>query len=126
MLQRREVEAEAAIDRLAGMTIRDEPASVPVAGVPDGEPVAWRPSAVVRTMLHSRLQGVLTGAGRERMILDWARARGRVSSTEVADLAGVATNYAGKLLGHLEAQGYISPGRANRSGRGFFYRPAAV
>ncbi|WP_129667691.1 ATP-binding protein [Phytoactinopolyspora endophytica] len=122
VLQRREIETEAAIGRLADVTVNSEPVIVPVAGVPDGEPSAWRPSDVVREKLPTRLQHVLSGTGRERMILDWARARGRVSSTEVADLAGVATNYAGKLLGNLEAHGYLQPGRANRSGRGFFYR----
>lgn len=60
------------------------------------------------------------------MILEWARARGRVSSTEVADLAGVAQNYAGKLLTELERQGHLEPGRPNRSGRGFFYRPVST
>ncbi|TDC48262.1 hypothetical protein E1212_21855 [Jiangella ureilytica] len=39
----------------------------------------------------------------------WARARGRVWPSEVADLAGVAQNSAGKLLTELERPGTSGP-----------------
>lgn len=57
------------------------------------------------------------------LILDWVRARGRVSTTEAADLAGVSVGYAGTLLKTLAAAGSVAPGRPNAAGRGFFYVP---
>ena len=62
--------------------------------------------------------------GREALVLDWSRARGRVSSTEIADLTGLSTVSAGKLLSKLEATGHLKAGRPGRKGRGFFYVPA--
>jgi len=59
------------------------------------------------------------------MVLAWARHRGRVASTEVADLLGVAPKSAGVLLRDLEERGLLSPGRVNRRGRGFAYVPSA-
>ncbi|PZF79577.1 ATP-binding protein [Jiangella anatolica] len=124
LIQRGEAEAEAAIGRLAEAIFFEYRIVAEVAGVPAGEPTAWRLSDLAGEWLSYRLR-YRQGEARQRMILDWARARGRVSSTEVADLAGVAQNYAGKLLTELERQGYLEPGRANRSGRGFFYRPVS-
>ncbi|WP_157574803.1 ATP-binding protein [Jiangella muralis] len=123
VIQRGEAEARAAIGRLAEAAFVGRLVTE-VAGVPVGEPAAWRLSDLVRDTLEYRL-GYRQGEARQRMILEWARARGRVSSTEIADLAGVAQNYAGKLLTELERQGQLEPGRPNRSGRGFFYRPVS-
>lgn len=121
VIQRGEAEARAAIGRLSEAVFL-EGIVTEVAGVPTGEPTAWRLSDHLLEWLDYRL-GYRHGEARQRMILEWAQARGRVSSTEVADLAGVAQNYAGKLLTELERQGQLEPGRPNRSGRGFFYRP---
>jgi ATP-dependent DNA helicase RecG len=59
------------------------------------------------------------------MLLAWANRRGRISSTEAADLADLTVSYAGTTLTSLAADGLIVPGRANRAGRGFFYKPIA-
>lgn len=125
LIQRREAEARASIGRLAEAALANRPVVTLVAGVPEGTPPAWRLTDTTRDRLVHRLP-FLQGTGRQQMILEWARARGRVSSTEAADLSGVAQNYAGKLLTDLERQGHLEPGRANRSGRGFFYRPAGT
>ena len=61
---------------------------------------------------------------REALVLNWSRARGRVSSTEVADLTELSKVSAGKLLTRLEAAGHLKAGRLGRRGRGFFYVPA--
>ena len=58
------------------------------------------------------------------MILRWSRARGRVSSTEVADLSGLSKVSAGKLLTALADAGHLEGSRPERIGRGFFYVPA--
>nr|WP_246401315.1 ATP-binding protein [Jiangella mangrovi] len=124
VIQRGEAEARAAIGRLSEAVFL-EGIVTEVAGVPTGEPTAWRLSDHVLVWMDYRL-GYRHGEARQRMILEWARARGRVSSTEVSDLAGVAQNSAGKLLTELERQGLLEPSRANRSGRGFFYRPVST
>lgn len=126
VIQRGISETNAAIDRLANARYRGHAIVAPIAGVPDSNPPAWRLSDSVRTRLRPRLTSLLTGPGRTTMILDWAHARGRVSTTEVADLANVAQNYAGKLLGSLERNGDLVPGRPNRAGRGFFFRPVTA
>jgi len=54
----------------------------------------------------------------------WARSRGRVSSTEIADLIGVNVPYAGKLLTGMEEDGLLNSGRKSKIGRGFYYAPA--
>lgn len=124
VVQRSAIEAESAIGRLATSRHGRDPIIVRLGGVPADGAAAWRLSDPVRARLQPRLEPVLTGGGRSKVILDWARARERVSSTEVADMVGVAQNYAGKLLAALEANGQLVPGRPNRAGRGFFYRPA--
>lgn len=49
--------------------------------------------------------------------------RGRISTTELGDLVGVAANAVGPLLRSLEDEGLLTPSRANRLGRGFHYLP---
>ena len=44
------------------------------------------------------------------LILDWSRARGRVSTTEVADLTGLSKVSAGKLLTNLADAGHLQGG----------------
>ena len=57
------------------------------------------------------------------MILQWSRARGRVYSTEVADLTGLSKVSAGKLLtaladaGHLEGSGPNGSAEASSTSR---------
>lgn len=123
VVQRSAAEAHASLRRVADARWDRRPVVVEVAGVPAGTPPAWRLSDAVRERLGPRLAPVVSPAGRAEMILAWAQARGRVSSTEVSDMAGIAVNYAGKLLMALEGEGRLEPGREIRMGRGFFYRP---
>lgn len=124
VVQRSATEADAALSRLAASHFGSGPLIVRLSGVPAEDPAAWRLSDAVRARLRPRLEPALSGGGRSKVIMDWAEARGRVSSTEVADMIGVAQNYAGKLLAALETDGHLTPGRPNRAGRGFFYRPS--
>ncbi len=57
------------------------------------------------------------------MILEWAHARGRVSSTEVADLTQLSVVRAGQILTELEDRGDLARGKEVKLGRGFFYVP---
>ena len=124
VLQRSRLETDAAITRLAAVRSNGEPVVVPVQGVPAGEPPAYRLGDQAREELSPRLAHLESPAGRTVLLTDWARGRGRVSSTEVADLTALSVPYAGTLLSGLESDGVLQPGRASRRGRGFFYVPA--
>ena len=95
----------------------------PVHGVPAHRPKAFRLSDAARRRLAHRLDSLRNSEGREALILDWSRARGRVSTVEVADLTGLSKVSAGKLLARLAEAGHLEGSRPNRKGRGFFYVP---
>ena len=94
-----------------------------VQGIPPHHPCAFRLSNAARGRLAHRLAALRTSEGREALILDWSRARGRVSSTEVADLTGLSKVSAGRLLTALADAGHLEGSRPKRKGRGFFYVP---
>lgn len=94
-----------------------------VEGTPAEDPPAWRAASEARFALSSRMVQHQVGSGRQRLILDWARNRNRVSSAEVADLTGLSQTYASTLLQGMEEDGLLSPSRPNRRGRGFYYLP---
>ena len=104
-LQRRPEVASEAISRLSDARADGEPVVVAVRGVPADHPPAARLSDAVRQRLSHGSFPMRGADGREAMILDWVRARGRVSTTEAADLAGVSVGYAGTLLKALAAAG---------------------
>ena len=120
-------EADDAIKRLADAHV-DAAGSAPVIsrvqGVPANQSAAYRLSDAVRARLAHRLRSLRTLEGREALALDWSRARGRVSSTEIADLTGLSKVSASKLLTRLADARQIKGGRPGRRGRGFFYVPA--
>ena len=121
------IEAEEAIHRLTEVHLDPDhsaPVITPVRGVPASHPDAFRLSDTARRRLSHRLASLRTREVREAMILQWSRARGRVSSTEVADLAGLSKVSAGKLLTALADAGHLEGSRPGRIGRGFFYVPA--
>lgn len=125
VLQRSHLETEAAITRLAAALSHGAPVIVLVQGVPAGQPPAYRLSDQVRDTLSPKLAHLASPAGRAALIADWAHGRGRVSSTEVADLTGLSVPYVGSLLSGMESDGILRPGRESRMGRGFFYVPAS-
>jgi ATP-dependent DNA helicase RecG len=124
VLQRPHAEAAAAIAQLARAQVRGVRVVVPVGGVPEGKPAAWRLGGRVRELLRSRTKQIESPDGRRRVILQWARARGRVSTTEAADIVDITVPYAGTLLRKLEREGLLEPGRETKRGRGFYYTPA--
>ena len=127
LLQRSSVEeADQAIRRLADARLSaDDSASViaRVQGVPPHLPDAFRLSDTVRGRLAHRVFSLSAPDSREALVLEWSRVRGRVSSTEVADLTGLSKVSASRLLTRLEAAGRLKAGRPGRRGRGFFYVP---
>lgn len=124
VLQRSPIEAKTAIDRLAEARVDASPILSQIRGVPAGAADAHRLSDPVRERLRGRIEYLDGPTAREKLIREWARARGRVSSTEIADITGLSTTHVGALLTTLEEEGVLLPGRENRRGRGFFYVPA--
>ena len=127
LLQRSSVEeADEAIRRLADVRLDAAGSASVIArvqGIPPHQPDAFRLSDTVRGRLAHRLASLRAPAGREALILDWSSARGRVSTTEVADLTGLSKVSAGKLLTGLADAGHLKGGRPRRRGRGFYYVP---
>ncbi|MHB1525282.1 MAG: ATP-binding protein [Candidatus Dormibacteria bacterium] len=123
-LQRPIGETADAVNRLAAALVDGEPVITPIKGVPANQPVAYRLGDAGRRRLAHRIHHLETPEGRKAQILAWATSRGRVSSTEVADMAGLSVPYAGILLTGLEEEGLLAPGRENKLGRGFHYVPA--
>lgn len=124
VLQRLGAEAEAALQRLLAASLKDgAPVIVEVQGVPDGHQRAYRLSDTARRLLPARARQVAQPSAREEMLATWAIARGRISTTEAADLTGLSTQQCGQILRGMEEQGVLDPGRQTRFGRGFFYIP---
>ncbi len=123
VLQRSVMKTGAALTRVEAATSSGLPIIARVHGVPTDHPPAYRLSDHCRNVLAHRLRSNRTPDRREAVILDWARSRGRVSSTEVADLTGLTVVYAGKLLASLEDNELLTGSRQKRIGRGFHYLP---
>jgi ATP-dependent DNA helicase RecG len=59
---------------------------------------------------------------RKTVALDYAAARGRISTTELGSLVGANPTNVGGVLKSLADEGLLEPSRANRRGPGFYYR----
>ena len=119
-------EAHEAIHRLAEAhldTDHPSPVITPVRGVPAHHTAGFRLSDTARRRLAHRFAPLRTREGREALILQWSRARGRVSSTEAADLTGLSKVSAGRLLATLADAHRLEGSRPERIGRGYFYIP---
>lgn len=123
LLQRAANEADEALDRLSRALISGRPVIVPVKGVRVGQPPAWRFSDAAREELGHRAGKLNTPGERDAQIIRWAVARGRVSTTEIADLVGVTGTTANTISKNLEKLDLLAAGRENKAGRGFFYVP---
>ncbi len=123
ILQRSDPEANTAIQRLSVAAIDGLPIMAPIKGVPADTSPAYRFSDAAIAKLAGRLVHRKDPGLRTALIMRWARARGRVSSTEVSDLTGLSIPYAGITLANLEEDGQLLASRPNRRGRGYFYFP---
>ena len=136
VLQRTPEEAEQAIAQLASTALTPRTSDqgtnqllsiiVTIGGVPSTQSTAYRLSDPVRQRLAHRVEHLTTPEGRVGLIIDWSRGRGRVSSTEAADLIGLSRASTAKLLTNLAEEGKLNPSRLNRTGRGFFYTAATI
>lgn len=125
-LQLDETETRAALRTLATLTAGGSPVVAEVAGTPDGAEPAWTLSVEARELLASDDEAAGTtrrAPDRAATALAWARARGRVSTTELASIVGANPANVGPVLRRLERNDLLAPSRPNRSGRGFYYLP---
>lgn len=124
VLQRPVQETLSVLQRVADEgQIKERPIMETIHGSPDGHPLAVRLSDGLRRHFSRNLKRLATRAGRESVMLDYARARGRISSTEAGDLAGVTASHAAQMLAALADAGRLVGSRPNRRGRGFHYVP---
>ncbi len=112
--------AELAINALTAITMGGEQVLLPVRGTPANSSPAWRLASTARLAL-----GPTANLVRERVAMNWAQARGRISSTELASIVGGQPSNLGRVLKSLQRQGLLSAGRASSGGPGFFYQPVA-
>ena len=122
-LQRRASEMDERLDRLLRLRVAGKRIVVPVKGIPSSASRAYRLSAVARGRLAVRLAPLSGREAHRDVAIEWARARGRVSSTELADLTGVHTSTAGRMLKALSEEGLLTPSSDVKAGRGFHYVP---
>lgn len=126
-IQRSRGETSDVLNRLHQVRLRGfREALVGVEGDPaaDREPydAAWQLSPPARHILASSTRH--RPPPRRALLVDYARQRGRISSTEAASIIHTSVNTARSLLDELERGGELRAGREQRLGRGFFYVPA--
>lgn len=119
-------ESRQAVERLADHHRAGHPVCHEIDGTPSAAPV---PSIAIDVATFDSLTALRREAGaagrvpsREQVARDYARARGRISTTELASILGAQRTNVGTVLQELERQGELAPSRANRRGAGFYYR----
>ena len=118
-------EARGAILKLARAKIAGGPVLAPVEGTPDGAPTVWRLSSTALDDLSSRDRAGghhRTLPSRTEIAMSYARARGRICSTELGSLVGASGTNVGATLKRLATEGVLAPSTPTGRGRGFFYR----
>ncbi|MCL1800856.1 MAG: putative DNA binding domain-containing protein [Promicromonosporaceae bacterium] len=125
ILQLNPAETQGAIRRLSGVSANGHTLLMPVSGIPTDAPPAWTLSKESRERLRqldTASQWQRKWPSKQAVALNYAAARGRISSTELASLTGSSAPNVGPVLRDLEEQGRLEPSRPNRRGSGFFYR----
>lgn len=118
-------EAQDSLNRMVGIRFDGHPALGEVAGTPAGSDPAY----VLTRRVLDRLDDLDHQAGwrqerpdRKTVALDYAAARGRISTTELGGLVGASPTNVNGVLKSLADDGLLEPSRTNRRGPGFFYR----
>lgn len=100
------------------------PLLVSIEGVPEDQEPAWRLSNEATASLHERADGAgipRKWPSRKSVATSYAAHRGRISSTELGSLLGMAPTNVGSILRQLEQEGLLRPSWPSRRGRGFHY-----
>lgn len=126
MLQLTVEESRQTLDRLTGHVRIARSVCHEIDGVPTSAPL---PSIAVDMSVLEELSSLRRDAGittrahtRDQVARSYARARGRISTTELGSILGAHSTNVGGVLRGLEQQGDLAPSRENRRGAGFYYR----
>lgn len=123
-IQDTEEVAAATLDQLSTVTISGANVIKPVLGVPGAAAPAWTLSEESRAALtrNDSAQGRARPAiPRDTVAASYARARGRISSTELGSLVSANPSNMGTVLKALEDEGKLRPSWPSRRGQGFHY-----
>lgn len=115
------------LQRVAELTMGGDAVTTMLSSTPaGGTPAMTLSKGALRALAHadSRSAYPVERSTRPTLALDFARSRGRISSSELGEMTGIASQTAGRVLRDLEEQGELLPSRANRRGAGFHYLPA--
>jgi ATP-dependent DNA helicase RecG len=122
-------EASDSLNRFVDIGFEGRPAVRPVEGTPTGSDIAL----VLERGPADRLSELDAAAGwrtdrpsRKTIALDYARSRGRISTTELGSLVGAHPTNVGNVLQALTDEGRLEWSRPNRRGPGFYYRYVAA
>lgn len=118
-------EARGAILKLSRATMSGAPLLGLVEGVPEGAEPVWRLSDAARAALALADQvgdRPSRWPSRSDTALAYAKARGRISSTELGSLVGASYTNVGGTLKDLQSEGRLEPSTPSGRGRGFYYR----
>jgi ATP-dependent DNA helicase RecG len=119
-------EARQTIERLLDLRRARRPVCHEIDGIPLSAPVpsiAMDAGSIEDLGALRRAAGTVSRApSREQIARSYARARGRISTTELGSIVGAARANVGGALRALEQQGELEPSRQNRRGAGFYYR----
>lgn len=118
-------EARGALEKLSKAVLTTAPVIAPALGVPPAAETVWHltSGAVMALEELDRTHGrARRGPTREQVATSYARARGRISTTELGSLVGAHPTNVGGVLKSLEDQGLLTPSWESRRGKGFFYQ----
>ncbi|WP_432507358.1 ATP-binding protein [Kineococcus arenarius] len=124
VLQRSLLEARSTIGALESATTGGAPLIDVVVGTPADARPAWHltPQALEALASADAYTGQRRRApSRSQIAADWAKNRGRVSTTELGSIVGASPTNVGAVLKALEAEGSLAPSRPVRRGPGFYY-----
>ena len=123
-LQVSPAEAQDTIRSLQTIRSSSGPVAHVVTGTPPATALAIALTSEAREDLRARDDDTgyhRTWPTRETIALTYARARGRISSTELGSITGASPSNVGSVLQNLEDAGHLLPCRPTRRGAGFHY-----
>lgn len=125
ILQVGALEANGTLERLSGARCGSVALIKRVDGVPPTAKSVWalEPDAVARLHELDAEHGVHRPQPSRREVAEsYAKARGRISSTELASILGVSASNVGAVLKSIANQGLLQASNASGRGQGFHYR----
>ncbi|MDO5535715.1 MAG: ATP-binding protein [Propionibacteriaceae bacterium] len=116
--------AQGALAKLARARMNDQLVIETIQGTPEGAEPVWclHPAAANQLAALDEDFGRSRRPTRISVARSFARARGRISSTELAALTGGRPQNMGPTLKGLEDEGVLAPAWPSRRGKGFYYR----